>query len=271
MRDEALDYTLALRSLMQRAEISSFKALRQGAGVSEWQVAQLRRGKAAQMRVEVLQRLSQVLRVSLIELLIQFAELANLEQGRQAEEKQEMQEQDLRESTAIRPPAPNSGGDREQNSPKLGNSGGKPVSPKEVDNRESEAAALRQEYQRLQLQFQQQRERLTQDFQEESLQILESWLLQFPTAAYAAQKNPQVPAVRLLPLMRPVEQLVQAWGLESIAPVGAEIPYDPQQHQLMDGTAQVGDRVRVRYTGYRQGNRLLYRAKVSPTVGNYEV
>lgn len=210
---------------MQQAGIPSFRALRQAARVSDWQIEQLRRGKAAQMRLEVLHRLSQTLQVSLMELLNQFAELSNL-------------------APAI-----------------------KGQSSQAAETPSSEQALLRQEYQRLQGQLQTQRENLQQEFQQSSLQILESWLLQFPTAAYAAQQNPQVPATRLLPLMRPVEQLVQSWGLEALAPVGTELPYDPQQHQLMEGTAQPGDRVRVRYTGYRQGDRLLYRAKVSPVVG----
>lgn len=124
-------------------------------------------------------------------------------------------------------------------------------------------ANLQQEYQRLQLQLQQQQETLQQEFQNTSLQILESWLIQYPTAAYAAQQN-DVPASRLLPLMRPVEQLIKAWGLEAIAAVGEEVAYDPQIHQLMEGNAEVGDRVRVRYIGYRQGEKLRYRAKVSP-------
>ena len=122
---------------------------------------------------------------------------------------------------------------------------------------------LQQEYQRLQLQLEQQQETLQQEFQNASLQILESWLIQYPTAAYAAQQK-DVLASRLLPLMRPVEQLIKAWGLEAIAPVGEEIAYDPQIHQLMEGNAEAGDRVKVRYTGYRQGEKLLYRAKVSP-------
>jgi DNA-binding Xre family transcriptional regulator len=122
---------------------------------------------------------------------------------------------------------------------------------------------LQQEYQRLQNQLQQQQAASQQEFQNSSLQILESWLIQYPTAAYAAQQN-DIPASRLLPLMRPVEQLVKAWGVEAIAPVGAEVAYDPQVHQLMEGNAGVGEPVRIRYTGYRQGEKLLYRAKVSP-------
>ncbi|HEY9849649.1 MAG TPA: helix-turn-helix domain-containing protein [Leptolyngbyaceae cyanobacterium] len=125
-------------------------------------------------------------------------------------------------------------------------------------------ATLKQEYQRLQVEMEKQQEVLVQQFQQSSLQVLESWLLQWPTAAHAAQQNPQLPAVKLLPLVRSVENLVQQWGVEALAPVGAELPYDPHLHQLMEGTAQAGDRVKVRYTGYRQGDRLLYRAKVSP-------
>ncbi|HAA29266.1 MAG TPA: hypothetical protein DCE56_18160 [Cyanobacteria bacterium UBA8553] len=128
----------------------------------------------------------------------------------------------------------------------------------------SSLEALRQEYQRLQQQMEHQREVLMQEFQQSSLQVLEPWLVQWPTAAYAAQQNQQLPAVRLLPLVRPVEQLLQEWGVEAIASVGSELPYEPQWHQLMEGTAQAGELVRVRYTGYRVGEKLLYRAKVSP-------
>ena len=123
--------------------------------------------------------------------------------------------------------------------------------------------AIEQEYQRLQSTIAQQRSSLMQEFQLSSLQILESWMLQWPTAASTAQKNHALPAVKLLPLLRPVEQLLEHWGIESIAPVGAEMPYNPQQHQLLEGTAQPGETVKIRYTGYRQGDKLLYRAKVN--------
>ena len=126
------------------------------------------------------------------------------------------------------------------------------------------STAMQQEYQRLQATLDIQRECLMQEFQLSSLQILESWMLQWPTAASKAQENQHLPAVKLLPLMRPVEKLLQEWGVEAIAPVGSSIPYNPQQHQLLEGTAQPGEFVKVRYTGYRQGEKLLYRAKVSP-------
>ncbi|MEH2273437.1 MAG: nucleotide exchange factor GrpE [Nostoc sp.] len=125
-------------------------------------------------------------------------------------------------------------------------------------------ADLRTEYDRSQQQIEQQQEILLQELQQSSLQLLESLLLQWPTAAQKAQENPQLAAVKIVPLVqKPLEKLLQAWGVEAIAPVGAELPYDPQLHQLMEGKAQPGEKVKVRYTGYLQGEKLLYRAKVS--------
>ena len=136
--------------------------------------------------------------------------------------------------------------------------------PGSVELEQPAPTAMQQEYQRLQATLDIQRESLMQEFQLSSLQILESWMLQWPTAASKAQENQHLPAVKLLPLMRPVEKLLQEWGVEAIAPVGSSIPYNPQQHQLLEGIAQPGEFVKVRYTGYRQGEKLLYRAKVSP-------
>lgn len=139
-----------------------------------------------------------------------------------------------------------------------------PTQPTPAVPASPDLTTLQQEYDRLRASLTQQKDELWQTFQQDSVHILESLLLQLPTAAYAAQQNPQAPAVKLLPLLRPIDQLLQHWGITAIATVGTESPYDPQHHQLMDGTASPGDRVRVRYVGYRQGDRILYRAKVSP-------
>ena len=126
-----------------------------------------------------------------------------------------------------------------------------------------EIADLKREYERSLLQLEQQREILQHQFQQSSLQLLEPLLLQWPTAANKAQENPQLAAVKIVPLVqKPLEKLLQAWGIEAIAPVGAEIPYDPQLHQLKSGTAQPGELIKVTHIGYLQGERLLYRATV---------
>jgi transcriptional regulator with XRE-family HTH domain len=121
----------------------------------------------------------------------------------------------------------------------------------------------RLEYDRLQQQLATQREALLEEFQQTTLQTIESWMLQWPTAAHAAQQNPTAPAVKLLPLVRPVENLLTQWGIVSIGVVGEPIAFDPQRHQVIGPVPDPGDPVRVRYVGYCQGDRLLHRAKVS--------
>lgn len=204
------NYTHLLQTLMQQVGIDSFKALAEAAEVSPKQLMRLRRGEIAQMRVDTILKLAQVLRLP-VEVLI-----ANFSIG-----------------TA-----------RSQ------------TDAKTIDT-------LKQEYQRLQNQLEQQKQTLLQEFQHSSLQVLESCLLQLPTFELKVKENPDLSATKLLPLMRPLQQLLQQWGVEQVATVGEKLPYNPQLHQLLKGNAQPGDLVIVRYTGYIQGDKLLYRAKVS--------
>lgn len=125
-------------------------------------------------------------------------------------------------------------------------------------------AALQHEYQRLQAQLDTVAQDARQTVEQSILTQLEPWMLQWPTARHAVSQNPDLPASRLIPLVAPVEHLLTMWGVEAIASVGDEVPYDPHCHQLMGGSAEPGQLVRVRYVGYRQGDRLLHRAKVSP-------
>lgn len=140
-------------------------------------------------------------------------------------------------------------------------------SQREGDSR-AEAAeqikALRQECDRLQTQLATQADTVRQQVQQEAIAQLEPWLVQWPTAAHAAQQKADLPAQKLLPLVRPVETLVQGWGVTPIETVGAEVAYDPHIHQPKAGVLSPGQPVRVSHVGYRQGDRLLHRAKVTP-------
>jgi molecular chaperone GrpE (heat shock protein) len=217
------DFTQNLQNLMQKVSFASFKSLSLAAGVSQWQILQLRRGKIRQMRVEVLLKISQVLQISGGELAETFG----------------VQGLSLKTAKTQR---------EDYNIDLL-----------------QQITELQNEHKRISLSMLQQRELLQQEFQRSSLQILESLLLQWPTAAYRAKEDHQLTAVKILPLVdKPLEALLQAWGVREIASVGAEIPYNPQLHQLLEGTAQPGEIVKVRYTGYTQYDELLYRARVSP-------
>jgi molecular chaperone GrpE (heat shock protein) len=120
------------------------------------------------------------------------------------------------------------------------------------------------EYQRLEAEIERQKNSLNAEFQEQSLQTIESWLLQWPTALAAIDKNPDLPAKKLLLLFQPLKQLLQQWEVESISFVGEKLPYDPQWHTLLRGTAESGEVVEVRYVGYKQRDKLLHKVKVSP-------
>jgi transcriptional regulator with XRE-family HTH domain len=134
-----------------------------------------------------------------------------------------------------------------------------------TDNTQSESSQdWQQEYQQLEQEMTQQATMLNSQFQQASIQTIESWLIQWPTAVAAIEKNPELPAERLIPLVRPVKQLVEQWGLETIATVGEELAYNPQYHELMTGLVEPGTKVQVRYVGYQQENKILYKAKVSP-------
>lgn len=220
---------IALRDLMKQAALPSFRALGQAARVSDWQIRQLRQGKIHALRLATLLQVSQALRVDLATLL----QLWGVQTGESA-----VSARGVVESTT--PPSP---GD---------------VLPQPT------LEALHHEYERLQAQLQQQEEQLTAKFQQASLQVLEPWMLAWPAAEYRVRQTPELPAERLLPLVKPVEALLKGWGVGAIAPVGSEVPYDPTQHQLMEGSVEPGDLVRIRYPGYWYGDNLLHRAKVSP-------
>jgi DNA-binding Xre family transcriptional regulator len=132
-----------------------------------------------------------------------------------------------------------------------------------IDSNRQELATIRQEYIQLQQQLQQQRDTLQTEFQYQSLQILESFLTYFPTAKHAATNHPEFPASKLFPLVQSIDKLLAHWGVTVIGTVGAEIAYDPQWHQSIEGNVNLDEPVTVRYVGYRQQDKLIFRAKVS--------
>ncbi|MBE9222488.1 helix-turn-helix domain-containing protein [Cyanobacterium stanieri LEGE 03274] len=100
--------------------------------------------------------------------------------------------------------------------------------------------------------------------QRQVIETLESLLLQLPTMVKVVDKKPDLPAMRLIPLLKPLYNLLSGWDIRAIAPVGAIVDYNPQEHELMTETSNKVEKVEIRYVGYRQKDKLLYRARVSP-------
>lgn len=211
------NYTAVLKQKMATIDISSFRVLAEQAGVSTWQVAQLRQGQVHQMRLATLLKFCQTLQLSLPDFLATFSDQGPWN----------------------------------------------PVNP--CQDKFPHESSLKEEYQRLQQQLAHQREILSQEFQHTAFNTLESLLRSLPVLIHKVQENPDIPAKTVLTLVKtPIEQLLQQWGIETIAPIGAEVPYDPRWHQLSQGSAETGQPVRVFSAGYRQGEILLCRVGVKP-------
>ncbi len=234
------DKSQLLQQLMQKAGISSVRELIKIARVTELQLIKLQYGMLLKLPLELTLNVASALKISVDQLIETFtsSSISSVNKSQDEETVQALES-------------------LQQDNQRL---------QKQLEEQKASLAALeslQQEYQRLQKQLEEQKESLNQEFQQESLQILESWLLQWPTAIAIVKNNPQLPAERILPLVKPLEKLLERWGLEAIATVGEEVAYNPRQHELIKGISEIGDRVKVRYVGYKQGDRLLYRAKVS--------
>ena len=238
------DYTPQLKQCMQQVGLESFAALSRATGLSQRQIRGVRQGKLQDLRLGQVLQLSQILDVTVSVLVGTFSSAVFVDSLKP-------------EDQAI----PSLAVSRQSQQQLIS----QPTDPQQ-GQLQQKLDALKREYQYLQTQLQDQQIHLWQEYQRSTLQILESLLLQWPTVAYAARKNPEAPAVKILPLLQPLEQLLASWGIVPIGEVGADIAYDPQWHQLMPTAGRapaLEDQVRVRYVGYRQGEQLLYRAKVS--------
>jgi DNA-binding Xre family transcriptional regulator len=109
------------------------------------------------------------------------------------------------------------------------------------------------------------------EFQLASVQAIESFLTYWPAAAHQVQINPNFLASKLLPLVKPIDRLLASWNVLQLDAVGAIVNFNPQQHQAIaagvsgtiDSPIQPGELVTVRYPGYHQGGKLLWRSQVS--------
>lgn len=122
--------------------------------------------------------------------------------------------------------------------------------------------ALRQECDRLQQQLAQQEHTLREAFERDSLAQLESWLLNWPRALLALERNPSLPASKLVPLVQPIWKLLEQWQWQAIGRIGETIPFDPQRHTPCHGSPDPQQPVRVRCPGAQWRDRLLRRAEV---------
>ncbi|MBE9204742.1 helix-turn-helix domain-containing protein [Synechocystis salina LEGE 06099] len=220
-----ISYRENLRQLCEQAGYPSLPKLAEAAEISSWYLSRLEWGLIAQIPLGIMVKLAIALGMTLEELWQQLGGTMPLPE---AQTNQPSESED------------------------------------ELLSLQQTIEALETEYARLQEQLNSQSQQLESQWQQQALEILEPWLLQWPTAAAAAQQNSQWPAQKLLPLTKPIATLLQQWQVEAIAAVGEMVPYDPQCHEFIGPGPgpEIGTMVVVRYVGYRRNDALLYRAKV---------
>lgn len=125
---------------------------------------------------------------------------------------------------------------------------------------------LRQECLRLQQTLEQQQTRLSEEWQHNTFDKLQTLFTNYPSAQKIAQLKPDLPAKNLTALFTPLDNLLDDWGWEAIGNAWDQVPYNPQLHQADSADIQPGESVYVRFVGYRKEAAILCPAKVSRTL-----
>lgn len=107
---------------------------------------------------------------------------------------------------------------------------------------------------------------LINNWQQESFNLLQSLLVNYPTAKTMVKLKPDLPAKNLITLLKPLDQLLATWGIKSIGKPWERVAFNPQIHYSNENNLTADELVYIRFIGYRQGENILLRAKVSRTL-----
>jgi hypothetical protein len=100
--------------------------------------------------------------------------------------------------------------------------------------------------------------------QQQALTTLESLITYLPTIVAKVQTNPELSANRILPILKPLDTLLEQWEVTPVGTVGEIVPFQPHIHQPMNGNIAENAAVIIRFIGYRHRGKLLFRARVNP-------
>ncbi|MBL1210052.1 hypothetical protein [Geminocystis sp. GBBB08] len=109
-------------------------------------------------------------------------------------------------------------------------------------------------------------EELINHWQQESFNLLQTLLANYPTAKTMVALKPDLPAKNVITLLKPLDKLLAKWGIESIGKPWERVAFNPQIHYSDEENLTTNELVYIRFVGYIQGNLILLRAKVSRTL-----
>ena len=138
----------------------------------------------------------------------------------------------------------------------------------DLRQKDDEIAALREEYERLRQQGERERDSAASAGFDALARRLAPLLAQLATMESLADGERAPRLEDVFKLFDMLEKVLAEDGLARIGAVGEETAFDARRHQRIGG-AEVddGDRIRVRFIGYRMGENVLLKAMVSSASG----
>ncbi|MBF2057922.1 MAG: hypothetical protein IGQ45_12075 [Cyanobacterium sp. T60_A2020_053] len=140
------------------------------------------------------------------------------------------------------------------------------VSQHQEDELNQKISELHQRYQSLQSDYESLPTKLSQQWREKTFIEINSLLTNYPTAKMMIKFKPYLPAKNVISLLKPLENLLSLWDIQSIGKPWQKVNFDPDLHSPDNDNIKSGDMVYIRFVGYLRGENILVKAKVSQSL-----
>jgi molecular chaperone GrpE (heat shock protein) len=140
-----------------------------------------------------------------------------------------------------------------------------------VEERESEVAKLAETIERLRNEYAKKSADIGVEVETEAISIKKSvyqsaapLLINYPRAQKMVEANPELKAKDLMGMLKPLDRLAEALGLERIGEPDEWVSFDETLHQADKDEEEFSDGTRalIKYNGYRMGDVILSKARV---------
>lgn len=138
-----------------------------------------------------------------------------------------------------------------------------PLAPSDTEQKIKD---LENQCQRLRDELKQQSQQSQDDFKYSTFTQLQTLLCNYRTIKKITAAKPDLPAKNIVSLFTSLDNLIASWGYTPIGETWEQVKYNPQIHQADSDDIQESDLVYIRFIGYRDGDKVLYPAKVSRTL-----
>jgi molecular chaperone GrpE (heat shock protein) len=144
-----------------------------------------------------------------------------------------------------------------------------------VEERESDLAQLKETIEKLKEEYAKQSAGIGAEMETEAVSIKKSvyqsvahLLINYPRAQKMVEANPELKAKDLMGMLKPLDRLTEALGLERIGEPDEPALFDETLHQADKDEDEFsgGAEVRIKYNGYRMGGVILSKARVIPKI-----